>query len=148
MSETETKYELAESFGYLTGNAYRAINKRLRNLFKAEGHPITVEQFGILVHLWETDGLCQNQIGDIIDKDRAGVSRLINNLEKNDLIIRKSDKNDFRKKKVFLTENGKKLESCSKQLAYQVYSECIADKSESEISNAKSFLRNIKTNLN
>jgi MarR family transcriptional regulator for hemolysin len=143
----DNAYVLEESFGYLTGHTYRAINRRLKQLFESEGHPLTVEQFGVLVHLWERDGRCQNEIADILDKDKPSISRLLKHLEEKDLLERKSDDNDSRKKQIFLTEAGRNLESCSKNLALQVYKECIESLSTEEIKTTKKILVSIKNNL-
>lgn len=141
------KYILEESFGFLTGHTYRAINNRLRLLFQSEGHPITVEQFGVLVHLWEKDGRCQNELADILSKDRPGISRLVRHLEEKGLVERCSDSCDSRKKLIVLTTLGREMEADSKKLAKQVYDECVAGISEEEIMNTKKVLRTIKNKL-
>ncbi|GAB5464952.1 MAG: hypothetical protein Kapaf2KO_03880 [Candidatus Kapaibacteriales bacterium] len=146
MNKSVNKYKLEESFGYLTGNAYRAINRRLKALFESEGHPITVEQFGVLVHLWEMDGICQNEISEILDKDKHNISRIVGKLEASGYLEKIGHQDDNRKKVLVLTEKGKCLEKGTKKLALKVYEECLGFAGEdSEI--IKNFLRRIKNNL-
>jgi len=141
------EYILEESFGYLTGHAYRSINRRLKQLFESEGHPITVEQFGVMVHLWDNDGRCQHEIAEILDKDKPSISRLLSHLEKKGLLERKADDSDCRKKLIHLTDSGRMLEKASKKLALQVYNECLNGLVETEINTTKEVLRNIKSKL-
>lgn len=88
----------------------RALEKRLQNIFLRAGHNITVEQWMVMLLLWQQNGQVQQQIADAIAKDKATVTRLINGLEKRNLIVRVPDKNDRRQKHIFLTNLGKQLE--------------------------------------
>jgi DNA-binding MarR family transcriptional regulator len=88
----------------------RALEKRLQNIFLRAGHDITVEQWMVMLLLWQQNGQFQQQIADAIAKDKATVTRLLNGLEKRNLIVRVPDKADRRQKQIFLTNLGKQLE--------------------------------------
>jgi len=88
----------------------RALERRLQSVFIKAGHNITVEQWMVMLLLWQQNGLFQQQIADGISKDKATVTRLINGLEKRNLIVRVPDKTDRRQKQIFLTNLGKQME--------------------------------------
>ena len=77
--------------------------------FAAKGFIITPEQFTVLSVLIENDGLYQRQISAITLKDRPNITRILNILEKLNLISRVSDTNKRKIYKIFITEKGKKV---------------------------------------
>lgn len=103
-------YKLAESIGYQITDAGRLVTNRLNANFKEYGYPVTHEQWSIMIRLWEEDGLTQNKLSSLTGKDQPSVSRLINNLEKNDLVKRVEHPVDKRTNLIFLTAKGKKLQ--------------------------------------
>ncbi|RXI97752.1 MarR family transcriptional regulator [Anaerobacillus alkaliphilus] len=103
-------YKLAESIGFQIVDAGRLVINRLNSNFKDNGYPVTHEQWSILIRLWEEDGLTQNKLATLTGKDQPSVSRLINNLEKNDLVMRVEHPVDKRTNLIFLTAKGKKLQ--------------------------------------
>ena len=58
--------------------------------FKKENYPITPEQFTVLTAILDHDGLYQRQIGAITLKDRPNITRIVNILEKMELVTRTS----------------------------------------------------------
>ncbi|WP_244895335.1 MarR family winged helix-turn-helix transcriptional regulator [Evansella clarkii] len=104
------KYVLAESVGYRITATARLVINRLNNNFKARNYPVTNEQWAIMIRLWEEDGLTQNKLSELTGKDQPSVSRLINNMEKNDLVTRMPHPVDKRTKLIFLTATGKKMQ--------------------------------------
>jgi len=58
-------------------------------------------------YLHKEDGLYQKQIADFLFKDKPTVTRILDILEKKNLIIRISDEKDRRKFKIYLTQDGK-----------------------------------------
>lgn len=104
------KYVLAESIGFQIVDAGRLVINRLNSNFKENGYPVTHEQWSILIRLWEEDGLTQNKLASLTGKDQPSVSRLINSLEKNELVMRFPHPVDKRTNLIFLTDKGKKLQ--------------------------------------
>ncbi|MBI1928890.1 MarR family transcriptional regulator, partial [Candidatus Poribacteria bacterium] len=84
-------YNLDESLGYIVNRAARAVLNRLNRNFAEAGHDATAEQWRILVHLWHQDGQRQQQLADIICQDKTSITRLINGLEKRNLVVRIPD---------------------------------------------------------
>ena len=101
----------------------------------------------ILLLLWQADGRSPYQIADIIGKDRAGVTRLIDGLEKRNLVLRIKDKNDFRQKQVYLTTKGKAMEKELIPLGLCNMKKANQGISAEEIASCKAVLKKIHKNL-
>lgn len=105
-----SKKSIENTVGYHIGRASRALSNRLNKQFTEAGVEVTAEQWSILVHLFEKDGLSQQEIADLAGKDKTSVTRLIHSIEKKQLIERIPDKLDRRSKRVHLTPKCRKLE--------------------------------------
>lgn len=98
-----------QSIGYLVGRLSRAIIKRLSKKFQNAGMDISYEQWSILVHLYRRDGQTQQALARTAVKDKAAVTRLLNGLEKKNIVLRIPDQNDKRSNLVYLTNKAKEL---------------------------------------
>ena len=105
------KFDPNDSLATLLNKTTRALSTRLQSLFTHAGFDVTSEQWMILILLWDEDGRYPCQIADIIGKDRAAVTRLIDGLEKRNLVVRINDKKDRRQKQIYLTPQGKTMET-------------------------------------
>lgn len=94
------------SLGALLGRVGRLISNQLTTDFERAGYPITVEQFALLVHLWEQDGVTQQELGERVAKHKNSINSLINNLEKNGLVKRVAHPTDRRINQIRLTEQA------------------------------------------
>lgn len=99
------------SIGYLVGRTSRAIVKRLTKKFQDAGYDISYEQWSILIHLYRKDGRTQQDLARTAVKDKAAITRLINGLEKKNIVLRIPDRNDRRSKLVYLTNKGKEIKA-------------------------------------
>lgn len=106
-----TKLENTDIMPLLTGRTPQSINRLLSYFLKTDDIPLTREQWSVMAVLWENEGCSQQVLADATFRDRPGITRLIDNLEKEKLVIRQQDPEDRRSKLIFLTPKGKKLES-------------------------------------
>ena len=74
---------------------------------------LTAKQVYIILILYNKENLNQETIASILNSNEVTTTREINNLEKKELITRKIDENDKRKKIVELTEKGKTVANLS-----------------------------------
>jgi DNA-binding MarR family transcriptional regulator len=103
---------------------------RVNALFVQNNIDLTSEMSGILYYLWKSDRRKQGELADYFGKDKGGISKIIDNLEKRGLVTRESDPLDGRTKIVTLTQSGHDLENKVMPLINQVL-----NKMTSEISN-------------
>lgn len=103
-------YKSENSLGYLVGRAGRSIGVRLNRNFTEAGYDVTCEQWVLLANLWRSNGQSQQELAGISCKDKTSVTRLIDGLEKRNLVVRTPDKVDRRQKLIYLTNKGKEFQ--------------------------------------
>jgi DNA-binding MarR family transcriptional regulator len=77
--------------------------------------------------LWDEGVLSQQQIADIIVKDKNSVTKLIDALEKKDLVYRVTDSQDRRLNKIHLTEHAKSIKDEITEVALKSTNKIIKD---------------------
>ena len=88
----ETFEEIIDSsIAYLVGRTSRSIVKRLSKKFSDSGFDVSYEQWSILVHLYRKDGQTQQELARVAVKDKAAVTRLLNILERKNIVLRIPD---------------------------------------------------------
>ena len=133
-------------FAILNGKVSTAINRKLIRNFRQNGIEITPEQWTILLSLWEKDGITQQDLCNATFKDKPSMTRLIDNMEKQHLVVRISDKRDKRTNLVYLTKTGRELESQSFKIAISTLHEALQGISVEELKIGQEVLRKIFTN--
>jgi len=81
----------------------------LGKAFKAHGFHITPEQWGVLNCLWEEDGQTQTEIAERILKDKTNLTRMLDIMEREELLERRPHEKDRRSYRIYLTLKGEKL---------------------------------------
>lgn len=124
-----------------------AMNRDLSANLKANDIPITREQFSILVILWKGDGCPQQYLADKTYRDKPGITRLIDNLEKEALVRRKSDPKDRRSNLIYLTDKGKELEGRVTEIVQESIDKALQGIDKSDAIALKRILGRIYENL-
>lgn len=141
------QFKKGELYSFITGKASTAIARRLQKNFKQSGVDITIEQWSVLYHLWKQDGLSQQQLCDATFRDKPGITRLIDNLEKVKLVKRIPSKNDRRINRVYLTKQAHNLQNKTIELANQTLNEALSGVTNGQIEIAKEVLQMVYDNL-
>ncbi|SHJ41308.1 MarR family winged helix-turn-helix transcriptional regulator [Aquimarina spongiae] len=81
----------------------------VQKAFTENGLDLSKEQWSVLKRLNVNDGQPQNDLAFITHRDKTSMTRLVNSMESKDLVVRKSDENDRRVNRIFLTEYGKQV---------------------------------------
>jgi DNA-binding MarR family transcriptional regulator len=99
----------AAHLGLLIGRTGLALGKAVEKAFIQAGLDLTFQHFIFLNLLSKNNTLIQQELADIVKKDKSAVLRIIAVLEGKNLVERIGDTCDRRKKTLFLTPVGKKL---------------------------------------
>jgi DNA-binding MarR family transcriptional regulator len=142
-----TKFSLDDSYGYLINLAAQHLKYELHQTFQAKGYDITPEQWAVLNRLWEEDGLSQVELAERTFKDKPGTTRILNLLEKKGVVVRRSDENDRRVLRVFLTKTGKDLKDKLIPCAQEVLTKSGRNLSNEDVAKFKRTLNQILSNL-
>lgn len=81
----------------------RALQERL------DRHGVSVAQWSMLLLLWEEDGLTQKELGRRQRIEEPTAARTLQRMERDGLVRRLSDGGDRRRRRVLLTERGRRL---------------------------------------
>ena len=141
------QFKKGELYSFITGKASTAIARRLQKNFKQAGLDITIEQWSVLYHLWKQDGLSQQQLCDATFRDKPGITRLVDNLEKIKLVKRVPSKNDRRINLIYLTKDAQNLQDKTMQLANKTLNEALNGVTAGQITTAKEVLQIVYDNL-
>ena len=118
---------LKSSLGYLLNSAQSAVQRKLLHAFKDAGYDITVEQWTLLVHLWEQDGVSQQELSIATGKDNASICRLIDSLEKRHLVVRIPNKSDRRINDIYTTSTAKSIKDDLVKIAEETFSMLLSE---------------------
>ncbi len=95
---------MQESIGYLLAQVCKAHrNKANAELGEVGVH---VGQEMVLLQLWQQDGVTQSELATDLCVEAPTVTRMLQRMERADLIERRSDPDDARVSRVYLTEQG------------------------------------------
>jgi len=144
---SNNQFKRGELYSVVNGMATTAVARRLQKNFRNAGLDITIEQWSILYHLWKEDGLSQQEIGNRTFRDKASITRLIDNLEKLGLVIRVASKDDRRINLVCLTDAAKPLQQKTYELANQTMNEALQNITKDEIEIVKNVFQRVYDNL-
>lgn len=136
-----------EFFSFLTGKATAAMGRRLQKNLKEQGVLITAEQWSLLYYLWIEEGRTQQELAALTFRDKPCVSRLIDNLEKMNLVMRVIDKDDKRSNLIFLTKTGRQLRETGLQQAKKTIGEALDGLDHQDMIRAKDTLELLYANL-
>ena len=127
------------------------LNSRIKKCFfdklQENGINITPEQFLVLDILWEKQSLSQQNIADIIQKDKNSVTKIIDSLEKKQLVRRVVDTKDRRINKIELTDEAIALEKITTEVAINFMNDTIKGIDNKDLDSFVNVMRQIKNNL-
>ncbi len=142
-----TQLHNEEVFTILTGRISNAINRTFLRAFANEGIDITTEQWSVLACLWDKDKVTQQTLCSLTSKDKPSITRLIDKLEKRNLVTRVSDHNDRRINLIHLTESGAKLQHKATEIVQNIAQRTLRNISEEELNFSRTILKKIMDNL-
>ena len=127
------------------------LNSRIKKCFidrlQQNGINVTPEQYLVLDILWEKQSLSQQNIADLIQKDKNSVTKIIDSLEKKNLVNRVVDQKDRRINKIELTKEGLALEKITTEVAINFMNDTVKDIDNQDLDRFVEVMRKLKDNL-
>ena len=140
-------FKKGELYSFITGKASTAIARRLQKKFNQAGLNLTIEQWSVLYHLWKEDGKSQQELCNATFRDKPSITRLVDNLEKLQLVKRVSSERDRRMNQIFLTKQAQKLQEQTMELAEETLNEALGSVPSDKIEMCKEVLQIVYDNL-
>jgi len=101
----------------------------------------------ILSALWDRDGLTITELAEAVEIRPATVTVMVKRMEKAGLLVRRSDLNDMRICRVYLTQKGMDIRSDVEHVWETIAGECFAGFTPEERDLLQRFLKRIRDNL-
>jgi DNA-binding MarR family transcriptional regulator len=143
----DMRFTIEDPFGKFVHLTERFLLKRLQRNFRVAGYSITAEQWHVLINLWEQDGQTQQQLSEKTEKDKGNITRLINGLERRNILVRIPNYTDRRSKLIYLTSKGKDYQKALIQIAQKTLNQAQANITKNEIELCNSVLQRVVNNL-
>ena len=141
------QFKKGELYSFITGKASTAIARRLQKKFNTAGLSITIEQWSVLYHLWKQEGISQQELCNATFRDKPSITRLVDNLEKLNLVKRVASENDRRINLIFLTKQAQKLQDEAMLLAEETLNEALETVPVEKVDVCKEVLQVVYDNL-
>lgn len=139
------EYIFDEALGWIVYKARLLMKNRLQKTLK--DYDITTEQWVILSGLYTKEGYNQKDLAERCLKDRAALTRILDILERKELIKRENSSNDRREFLVYMTDKGRNLYEEVLPMVTKINQENVSVFSESEFQQLKDLLNKLILNL-
>lgn len=141
------KVLLEKALPFLIHACYQQIRSATYKEFSAHGLELTPEQWIVLVQLWTNDGQSQSALSELTLRDPPTMSRILDTMQKGDLVTRVVDEQDARSRLVKLTKTGKALQAKLVPVAKKLVARLEQDISERDLETTHRTLAKMLQNL-
>lgn len=120
-------FELQDTFVFQMHRIMKAFMRHASVLVQNSGEDLQMDHFPVLMTLDAVKNLSQQEIADILMRDKSSVQRTISLLQRKGLVEISQDVHDKRKNIVNLTEKGLEKSLKSRQILQQIDHSAFAD---------------------
>ena len=129
------------------GKTFKMLSYYIKDEMAKRGFDITREQGMLLRRLSLGDGLIQNDLAWVTDRDKTSLARLLNKMESRQLVKREADPDDKRAKRVYLTLEGRRMAKKIKSVLSENSKRLFKGMSQDDMAMTMSLLMRIQNNL-
>lgn len=134
------------SLQFIFASTIRALHKFSSVEFEKNGLALSPEQFHLMKIIASKEDSIQSELAEILQLDKSGIMRHIDQMESKGYVQRVNDASDRRKKYIIATEEGEaELEKC-KSVLDSIGDIILKDISDAEILIFKQVLSKLKEN--
>lgn len=139
---------LNKQVGVYLNLVHNRFKQYITAFFQEEGYNITPEQFLVMDTLWDEGKMSQQKIANAIMKDKNSVTKLIDGLEKKNLVKRIADASDRRQNLIELTPYAKEIQQGVTDIAMDAVDRIINDISKQDLYIFIKVLTKMAQNMN
>ena len=141
------KQDITSEFAQAVIQVNTAFRQFIQQKFRQSKLDLTFEMFQVMVCLWQKDGVNQQEIAKAVQKNKASVTPLIDNLVKIDLVTRSEDTVDRRNKIISLTNKGKDYKKKFAPMISEIYASIKGDISDEKLKEITGLLLTVSRNM-
>jgi DNA-binding MarR family transcriptional regulator len=138
--------KLNDTFLYTIDKCFRSYHQFAQKNVRKAGFKITIDQWLTLKNVAENPDITQNDLGKLVFKDKASITRIIQLLVNARYLTRESNPEDKRRLNLTLTSSGVKIMSDVEKIAFQNRSTALKDVDLNLMQEMKSVLQQIIQN--
>jgi DNA-binding MarR family transcriptional regulator len=132
---------------YLISRATLAVTAALKKGFAEAGIPqVKPAYLGVLMSLWQADGLKVNELGRYAGLEPSTMTGLLDRMEKDNLVNRWDDPRDRRAHRIRLTPMGQDVRKPVLKIVEHILSGLFGGVSTAELDTAKKLLQQVIAN--
>jgi DNA-binding MarR family transcriptional regulator len=145
--ETVTITQPTECAYYLITRAGLAMTALLKSALAAAGiEDVRPAYLGVLMSLWQDDGLKVMELGRRAGLEPSTMTGLLDRMERAGLLTRKADPDDRRAQRVMLTVRGRTVEETALEVVERSLAQMLTGVSESDLERMRLSLRQVLKN--
>ena len=129
------------------GRTMKAMDYYVTDFFKSKGLELTKQQLIVLKVLSKNDGIVQNNLAFITNRDKTSLTRLIDTMEKKDLVQRSISEKDKRIKFVHITAEGKRMQEAAMPIMNEILDRVQTDIDQEDLDTTIKVLKQIGINI-
>jgi len=141
-------HQLNEVIFYTIDKAIRTYRQYAQKQFKEAGYSITIDQWLILKTITDYPLVTQQELGELVFKDNASVTRIIELLVKAGHLKREISKTDRRRSKLKITASGAKTIAGVQKVVFKNRSAALTNVSKTQVEQMRKSLLAIIKNCN
>lgn len=116
-------------------------------MLKQSNIGLTPEQFLLVDLLWNQGPMSQQRLADNLQKDKNSITKLVDALERKELVVRRRDERDKRSKTVLLTPKAEAMKLDAKEKGISMLDKMLEGISEEELRNFLDTLNKMQINM-
>ena len=140
-----TPVPFSTGFGYVLRHTYKAVSRHFASELARSG--IAFEQYYYLRALFETDGIPQVELSELVGVDQSTVVSVVDTLVRQKLVERRRDPTDRRKALIYLTAKGKALRRPLRTAIDSAHAEALEGISASDLATFRRVAAKVRHNL-
>lgn len=135
-------HKLEDSLGFQVNMTANAMKNRFNNFLKP--YKLTSEQYVIMKSVEENPDITPTQLADITFKDKTTITRMIDTLVKNEMLIRIPKLDDRRAYKIKWSKTGENIMKEILPISEEVITKLRSQFSQKELSSFLNILEKLK----
>ena len=129
------------------GEVFFAMKRWAVRKIKEMNYDLTFEQLMVLMVLESEDGVCLGDLSELIDREKTTITRMIDGLERLNLVVRVPSLEDRRKKLIYLTSLGKQKIQDIQKFKPEIMNETLKGVDEKDLKIVEEVLDKVFANL-
>ena len=142
-----TNIDIENALGYNLGTTFFALGSLLSKNLSKHRIDLTQKQAKMLMFLGHYEGVKQQELACILQKDKPTITKMVDLLEKKALVVRKKDASDRRNRLLYLTDSGKKLRKHIIPVVQATLNEAVGGLDEDEYRQLIRSLKKVRTSI-